>query len=209
VTQTYFETPRPGSRRKAAIEPLDLSSIKVRGSRRTHEEIASSYTVLAIDPGGTTGWSIFCFDPKALVDDEVKLLASINFWTCGEVTGDEDDQVDYLETLAAAWPLADVVVEDFILRQYRQDRSLLAPVRVTASFKRALRWTGVQLPGQGQTQPRRFHLQQPNLAKSAVTDTRMRASGFYQATAGKPHARDAVRHALTFARRKKAGALFQ
>lgn len=204
MTASHFQSQRPGSRRKASVTPEDVTGF-VRN--RNHEDATQAATVLAVDPGGVTGWALFCFDPKAMVDDEVKLLSSIGFWACGEYAGDECSQVDRLESLARAWPNADVVVEDFILRQFRMDRTLLAPVRITAAFKQVLRATAELTDAS--TPNRSFYLQQPNLAMSTVTDDRLKRSGFYAATAGKPHARDAVRHALTFARRKKAGLLFQ
>ena len=54
-----------------------------------------------------------------------------------------------------------------------------------------------------------YYLQQPSLAMSTMTDERLKLAeqsakglGFHSSTAGLPHARDAARHGLTFARRE-------
>ncbi len=161
--------------------------------------------VFGIDPGGTTGWAIFCWPEESLKLDGPPLLGSIGYWTCGQLEGDEDGQVDALIKMAEAWPTAEVVVEDFRLRQMAGGRDLLAPVRVTAAFKHALRWTGENAaPSKGRIK-RTPHFQMPSLAMSAVDDDRLKRSGFWDCTKGKPHARDAIRHCLTFARRAKQG----
>lgn len=200
MTQSFLSPAREGSRKKSPMDPGDVYG---RGT-----DVSQSATVIAVDPGGTTGWALACFDPKAFLEDGPKLLSSVRFWTCGQVDGSEDSQVETLVSLLAAWPQADVVVEDFLLREFRMGRELLAPVRVTAKLEYAMRGTGEAGSWNGSGPGRRFYLQQPALAKSAVTDHRLKLSGFYEPTIGKVHARDAVRHLLTFARRKKTGTLF-
>jgi hypothetical protein len=160
-------------------------------------EVAGLPAILAIDPGGTTGWAVFAFYHSSFAD----LREGVAFWTCGEFVGPENDQVDELVELALAWPAADIVIEDFILRQFNMDRALLSPVRITAAFSWAMRGTGIAGGKWKKGQERTFSLQQPSLAMSTVTDARLRSWGYWDGCPG-PHARDAVRHALTFARRK-------
>ena len=155
-------------------------------------------TVIALDPGGTTGWSVMCVETDALCDPEISILKSIVHWRQGEIAiGDEDDHVAALVELLAAWPHAAVVIEDFILRKYLQGREMLSPVRITAKvgycFNRGLE--GIEPPG------RKIFLQQPSLAMKTATDDRLKDWGLYVREGGQGHARDATRHAITFLRR--------
>lgn len=147
-------------------------------------------TVVAFDPGGTTGWALFSVHPEALLCNDVLILDNIQHWACGQITGTEFKQVDDMLELADAWPGAALLCEDFILRRFDMSRSVLAPVRVIAAFRYGIA-------------PRHVHLQQPQLAKTTMTDDRLRQIGFWQATEGKVHARDAIRHGLTFLKRLK------
>lgn len=155
-------------------------------------------TVIALDPGGTTGWSVLCVEQDALSDPDVSILKSIAHKAQGQVDlADEDEHVGVLIELLAAWPFAAVVCEDFILRKYVTGRELLSPVRITAKveyvFKRGLE--GIDPPG------RRIWLQQPGMAMNTATDARLKAWGLYISAGGMVHARDATRHAITFLRR--------
>lgn len=176
-------------------------------------EADQMYHVIAFDPGGTTGWAQMCFWDECFEPGE-KMLAWLHSWSCGQFTGNEDDQVDQMIELVEGWPShTDIVVEDFILRAYRRGRELLSPVRVTAAFKHELRWMGRPKRGRGREggkeNPREPILQQPSLAMTCITDERLKQMGMYPATAGLPHARDAVRHCLTWARRRKEGYNFE
>jgi hypothetical protein len=184
------------------LDPELAIHVKYRG------EADDMVIIIAFDPGGTTGWSVFSFWNNCMAPGE-KLLPWLHSWSCGEITGPEDHQVDQMIELVEGWPMgADVVVEDFILREFRRGRELLSPVRITAAFAYQLRWLGRPKRGRGReggATPRRPILQQPSLAMTCITDDRLRNIGLYPPTKGKPHARDAVRHALTWARRKKEG----
>lgn len=224
------------------------------------------WTAIAYDPGGTTGWALLCLYPEAL-NPGYRILDNVVFWTCGQFIGSTLQQGREMALLAAAWPMAHLVMEDFILRTFRMDRVLLEPIRVTESFAASLaaleqavccgQWAKHKcsneinlagypprsepvLPeqiarlwktgslGANNAAPaglQGYHLQQPSLAMSTMTDERLRSAeeavsegvrrgaagsgglggtglGFYSATRGLPHARDAVRHVLTFARRE-------
>lgn len=154
--------------------------------------------ILAIDPGVTTGWSllvlrktwcgkeIFSWPFDVVIEHKLS-------WTHGEIDCGEEDLGSYqLMKTIREWPSAAVVVEDFILRTDRREKSreLLSPVRITANLRHHLWRLG-----------RTMILQQPSMAKTTVTDERLKLWGCYSAVGGLRHARDADRHALTFIRR--------
>lgn len=173
---------------------------------------SSMATVIALDPGETTGWTMWNVFPEALCDPEVKILDSVHLWTHGQVECVERFESDQFEDkgiafvneseaigvaelvgLLRSWEGAAVVIESFILRQQRKDASLLSPVRVTAALSQWL-WQ----------QRRSYFVQQPSLAKTTATDDRMKMWGLYHRSGAQKHARDADRHAITFLRRCKA-----
>lgn len=148
------------------------------------------YQVLSLDPGGTTGWAVFCVHPDAMgPNPEFRILDNIDWWTAGEFTGSSMSQCDEIIELANSWPDARLVTEMFRLRQLSAE---LDPVEINHTIKWALR-------------PRYFVDQQPGLAMSTVTDDRQKEWGFW--VPGKPHARDAVKHNITFLKRVKERAV--
>lgn len=161
--------------------------------------------LIAIDPGETTGWSLIIVDPVCLSEPNEKVLGNIMVHQHGEVNeyrgnghirnDGESIMCDDLAYLINSWPDSAVVIENFILRQKRKDRSLLSPVRVTAKLEQKL-WE------EGRT----YFLQQPADAKTLATDERLKLWGMYNAVGGLEHARDADRHAILFLRRAKASA---
>lgn len=157
------------------------------------QEEDNLYTALSFDPGGTTGWSIIAVHPEAVGGDpDVKILDNVEFWTCGELIGSEFDQVDEMVELVERWPAARLVIEDFVLRVKSPDKGILSPVRITF---------GVELG----CRPRYFVKQAPALAMSTITDDRQKEMGFW--VPGKPHARDATKHSLTFLKRMRERAI--
>jgi hypothetical protein len=79
--------------------------------------------------------------------------------------------------------------EDFVLREGRHtgDRVALSPVRLQAQIDLMARVLDV---------PLRIVWQQASLAKTTVTDERLRSMGLW-VKGGKGHHRDAIRHAVT------------
>jgi hypothetical protein len=61
------------------------------------------YTLVTYDPGGTTGWSVWAVHMHAMIDDKAKILRNIVAWSCGEIFGDELDQVSEMLDLAKEW----------------------------------------------------------------------------------------------------------
>jgi hypothetical protein len=146
--------------------------------------------LVSFDPGGVTGWALMKVHPFAFTEPvEYKVLDNIEHLELGQFVGSERSQVDQMIGLIESWPGCAIVCEDFILRTFIQDRSLLSPVRVNAAFSYAI---GPEA---------RLFLQQPSMAKSTMTDERLQEIGYYERTVGRQHARDALRHLFTFAMR--------
>lgn len=145
-----------------------------------------AYQVLALDPGGTTGWAIFQVHPDAMGGDpDFPVMDNVEWWTAGEIEGEQPDQLDQLVALINEWPAARLVTEQFKVRSIQ---ALLDPAEINAALKWAVR-------------PRYFVFQNPDMAMKTVTDDRQKSWGYW--IPGKPHARDAVKHAITFLKRRK------
>ena len=176
--------------------------------------------VLAFDPGGTTGWSLFEVAPEGISAREehrqFPLLRNVVRWKhgqidCGSQRGDlgtsgtggnggtrdvsgsgENAGLGEILGLIRSWPYAVVVIEDFVLdaKRFNTGRDLLSPVRLTAGISYDL-WL----------QRRAYYSQSPSIAKTSATDEHLKNWGYYTSKGGLNHARDADRHALTFLRR--------
>lgn len=150
----------------------------------------------AIDPGGTTGWALVTVPVRNLLDRQVNLLTDMEF-DCGQIVGPENEQA--WEIGGMLWSFrGPVIIEDFILRQFRQDADLLAPVRVMEKVDYEIFCANMQRKKTSQLQIKK---QQPSLAKSTATDDRLKEWGLW--VPGQPHARDSLRHSVTFLRRAK------
>lgn len=148
-------------------------------------------TVVALDPGTTTGWCVLTVHPSVVMGGAA-LAKNVSHCAIGEIANGasavgENRSVGECFDLVEAWPWAAVVVEDFILRTANKERVTLSPVRVTAALSYALSSGG-----------RKMWLQQPSLAMTTVTDARLELWGLYAGTEGLVHGRDALRHAVTF-----------
>lgn len=198
---------------------IDLSAGRARDKRtkKLPDAPVHKFTVIALDPGGTTGWSVMSAHAEAMYDPEVPLLDNIMFWQhgqidCGSRTGNrgtsglgdiedgvstsgEAAGVNEIISLIRAWPGAIVVIEDFVVRQFNSSRDFLAPVRITAALNQYM-----------YNQNRPVFYQQPSLAKSSATDERLKLWKLYDRNGGMGHARDADRHAITFLKRIKSNA---
>lgn len=157
-------------------------------------DVEDMYVCVAFDPGGKTGWSVFGVHGDAIEDPECRIIDNIEFWSCGEFFGPESEQAREMYELAEQWPTAKLIMEDFVLRKFSSARELLSPVRVSARFEGRMDQAGDQRP---------IIRQQPSLAMTKMTDDRLKRLGLYNATVGKEHGRDAVRHALTWLSRAK------
>jgi hypothetical protein len=200
------------------IKTVDLAkrTRRRRGYIQEDEISYDSATVIALDPGGTTGWSLLSVHPQSLTEPDADFLENIFDHQHGEVdcgshrgnlgtslhsgisTDGEFSGVYDLVKLIDSWPMAAVVMEDFVLRQMRMDRELLSPVRITAAIGYAIWRKG-----------RDYHVQGPADAKRVCTDDRLKRWGMYDPYGGLRHARDADRHAILFLRKAKAKANFR
>lgn len=152
------------------------------------------YTTVSFDPGGTTGWAVFRIHLEAIEDPEYRIMDNITFWTAGEFRGAECVQADQMFELVQAWTDAHIVIEDFVLRKFSSARELLSPVRITERLDDRLYFHKDGRP----------LIKQPaSLAMTTVTDNRLKKMGLYNALAGQEHARDAVRHNITWMKRAK------
>lgn len=157
-------------------------------------------TIIAYDPGGVTGWAMMQVASEALSDPDYLIMQNVTHFACGQFLGTEFAQVDQMVQLAEDWPGAGLVCEDFVLRKFDKARELLSPVRITSAFRYTMSKCESYVDGQD---GRLVRLQQPSLAMTTVTDDRLKAMRYFERTAGAPHARDATRHVITFARRLK------
>lgn len=194
------------------ITTVDLST-RTRRRRAYIPQDEMTYdtaTVIAFDPGGTTGWSLITLAAETLIDPKVKILANIQDHLHGEVDcgvhrgnldaslhggisidGEFSGVYDCIK-LCREWPCAAVVIEDFVLNVHRRDRELLSPVRITSAIGYTLWQDG-----------RDYHVQMPGDAKNVCSDTALKEWGMYDSNGGLKHARDADRHALLFLRKAK------
>lgn len=152
------------------------------------------YTCVSFDSGGTTGWAVIGVHIDAINDPECRIMDNVEFWSAGQFWGSERSQAKSMWDLVEAWPHAKIVMEDFVLRKFSSARELLAPVRLNARFDERMSCAG---------DPRVIIYQQSALAMTAFTDDRLKKLGFYNQLSGQEHARDALRHNLTWLKRAK------
>jgi hypothetical protein len=173
-------------------------------------DLVTAPTVIAIDPGGTTGWSRMVVHPEALSNPDVSVLEHIEHHMNGEIRAippalagkvaalnlkrEERRCVNALmRDVMYPWFGAAVVIEDFLLRKKSMDRELLSPVRLTAALEYAVEEQEMHMT---------LHLQQPS-EKEAASDDRLKRWKLYVRAGGMQHARDADRHAIIFLKKAK------
>ena len=194
------------------ITTIDITKNRRRrkGYLKESEITYGEAAIIAIDPGGTTGWSLITVHPEALIEPQADIFDNIFIHQHGQVdcgmhrgnldsslhdgisTEGEFSGVYDLVEFIKVWPSAAVVIEDFTLRQMRMDRELLSPVRITSAIGYAMWLDG-----------RDYHVQSPSDAKRHCSDDRLREWRMYDHSSGLRHARDADRHAILFLRKAK------
>jgi len=178
-------------------------------------------TVLAFDPGETTGWCAIGVQPQwfwgyhgfgtplegfdhykhGQIDCVSKDLAGwfgVAFKHAGlNMMGENAGIEEMLKLACTHYPKSVVVIEDFIPDMNRMDqaRHTLSPVRITAGFSFGMS----QYSLNGKLSDERIFVQNRSLAKTTCTDDRLKRWGMYDPKGGR-HARDAVRHAYYFLR---------
>ena len=203
--------------------PNRPAPLEVRVARMTDAALVRAckqLTVVAFDPGGTTGWSVMTIDHADLTSPKAPVHEGLRYWfqgqvDCGSQSGNAGDSAtanDYdlgisetgeaagaaicenivgANIAACGGPVA-VVIEDFIIDPDRMNRGrdFLLPVRIQNRIEQLL-W---------ESRSTTLHIQQPSFAKTTVTDARLKAWGLWHEGHSSRHARDADRHALTFLR---------
>lgn len=202
----------PAKALRRGITTIDITKFTKhrRGCIDPEELSYESATIIAIDPGGVTGWSLISVVPEVLQVDDAYILDNILRHQHGQVdcgtrrgnlasslhpgisTHGEFSGVYDLAKFIRSWPGAAVIIEDFSLRQFRKDRDLLSPVRITSALGHELWKTG-----------RDYHVQNSGDAMNTCSDDRLREWKLYDELGGLKHARDADRHSLLFLRRAK------
>lgn len=161
--------------------------------------------VLAIDPGGVTGWAVVWFDPEVIVNKSIAVDKAVVAWQAGVIAGGENGQIDQILGMMKRHGVSNyeetgemaLVVEDFQLRTQIRSREVLSPVRLTAALDYVL-YKGVKCRD-GQVRYYQRVPQQATDAMNVVTDARLRMWDMY--LPGPDHPRDATRHALLWLRR--------
>lgn len=194
------------------ITTVDITKNRRRrkGYQKESEITYGEACVIAIDPGGTTGWSLISVHPESLIEPKADFFDNMFDHKHGQVdcgvhrgnlgtslhegisTEGEFGGVYDLVELVRMWPSAAVVIEDFNLRQMRMDRDLLSPVRITSAIGYSMWLAG-----------RDYHVQSPSDAKNVCSDERLKQWRVYDSSGGLQHARDADRHAILFLRKAK------
>lgn len=196
------------------------------GVVQPREELVTSPTVIALDPGGTTGWSVMQVHPDALSSPSIKILENVTHWAEGQVASESSD-VKVESASSARWEARKRIIR-MAGPQFAFDASsecnavheLIAlidawPGCVVIAEDFILRQLNM---GRDLLAPVRImaaldyllwkrgmvmYRQQPAEAKTAVTDARLKMWGFYNSAGAQRHSRDATRHAITFLRKCK------
>lgn len=181
--ESFVEPVKLSVRRKAPVRPGDM------------DLPSEVYTTIWFDQGGSTGWAVVSVWVEAVTLPEYSILKNIVAWSAGEFIGSEGSQTDQMMELVKAWEdNADSIgYEDFILRKLLGGRELLSPVRIGARFEDRMYTSGRM----GLLAP----AQMASLAMDTITDDRLKLWGFWPPLIGQEHARDALRHCLTYLKR--------
>lgn len=148
--------------------------------------------ILALDPGGTLGWSLLVLSkPLTLNADVFDLLDTRHAWWHGQLAtkGEENAAMQQVCRLIKRCPRASVVSEGFVLRTQVRGEEPLSPVRQSAVIKHYC-WLA----------DRNYFEQDPSF-KATANDAKLRNWRVYNKFGAGQHARDADRHAIMFLRR--------
>ena len=174
----------------------NLRQCRPNTDKRHFELPNNCLPILAIDPGGTLGWSLLVIPRKvgnqeALACPPGSILKNKVLWHHGEIFTklSEDLAMYQITKLMSEWPSAAVVCEGFVLRKPQKGEDVLSPVRQIAIIRNNLWLAG-----------RRVFMQDPSM-KYTANDERLHNWGVYTRKGGLEHARDADRHAMVFLHR--------
>lgn len=177
-----------------APKRVDLKVDPRRKAKKTDIAQQRTLPIIAVDPGGVTGWSVLQIPLREGIFElplEQILELSAKTWVHGQIDCKNIDVgARVLRDLVDQYPHAAVVFESFFIRQMAVD---LAPVELISIVRHHL-WL----------KNRVMHMQQPAMAK-ALNDDRLKHAKVYTSVGGLQHARDADRHALMALRRCMEG----
>lgn len=156
----------------------------------------TTYRVIALDPGGTTGWATYTATKMSVVDDDRMITEWYNpVWNCGQLGPEEHH--DRLEALLESERVTDytVVCESFEFRQGKQrnnlDLSSKEYIGVVKLFKRRENVPTVfQTAGQAKT------FIPDKAVGGLVANQKLKVLGLYHPN--HKHAMDAMRHLVTY-----------
>lgn len=135
-------------------------------------------SLLALDPGGTTGWSLWEYGPDA----------PLTLQDFGQVPGGVYAFSQWARTLQRTTWVDQVVAESF-LDDGRTDAPDVTPLRLEGAIVALFQVEGAQV------------VWQRNTAKASASDEFLKRHGLW--LEGKPHARDSVRHAIHYAKSRQ------
>jgi hypothetical protein len=142
---------------------------RVRGEQRIPK------TLLCLDPGETTGWSIF---------HEGKLID----WGQSKTVEDGNIIWNEIQMLFLHSQPSHILCEDYRIYQHKLDRHSFSPVltlRIIGGIDLLANQTHISI-----------NYQMASQAKGFVTDDKLKLWNFWQS--GQRHARDSIRHACYF-----------
>lgn len=152
--------------------------------------------VMAIDPGGDTGWVWAMVPGRRDPSVELGEARASGRMEWGELGGEENEQVLQIREIwvralrryrlsvrAGQSRQTRFVCESFQLRESTSDPSLLSPVRIQSKLELLLYTGNIQADVYQTYQPSQ---------KSVITDERLKRWGLW--LPGQRHARDAMRH---------------
>lgn len=207
------------------IIDLDAARKPRSGFQIKSDDMPNTVQVLALDPGGTTGWCLLSCEPLSLVpgyapyvpgEDLPNDNAMSNGSVLKKIKGWQFGQVDCGATkgnlgnslyagISTAGESAGAAV---IARHIRAwpGAAVVVESFILRQFSRDQDLLSPQritakieqylwLDG------REYFTQTPSEAKVSATDERLKEWGFYSSDGGMQHARDATRHAITFLRK--------
>lgn len=168
-------------------------------------DLADFPRVFAVDPGTHTGWSCIWFDPDVLFNNNLKVSKAPVAWQAGQFIGEEVQQVDFLLNKIRDDFGGDgmaVVVEDFVVRSVKMERTFLSPVRIGHMLAYGLHIGGKEQDGVWRSR-KVWDWASSSDAINVCTDARLKIWQTY--LPGPDHPRDATRHGHLWLRRLKSG----
>ena len=135
---------------------------------------------LAVDPGKTVGWATGWREPSGEV--VVHSYGEASHLDAKQILLDAIDDAE----------VTSVVMETFVMLDNRLREGAVITLKVIAELASIIR--SQELP---------LYQQQASAAKGVITDQRLKSMHLW--VAGKPHARDAIRHLIIATRRAASG----